>query len=379
MISKRAKEMPSFIVMDVLERAKQLEAKGEKIIHLEIGEPAFDTPDAIKRAAKEALEKGYTHYTHSLGLLELREAISRHYYEKYKVDISPDQILVTSGTSPAILLIFSVLLEPGDEIILSNPSYPCYPNIIRYIDGVPIFINVYEEDGFSYQPKAIIPKISKRTKAIMINSPSNPTGQLLSPSKMAEIVSLSPYIISDEIYHGLVYEEKEHTILEFTKNAFVINGFSKLYAMTGWRLGYIIAPKAFIRPMQKVQQNLFISANAFVQIAGITALKETKNDVNRMKKLYNERRKYMIKRLKELGFGIMIEPKGAFYIFANAKKFTNNLYKFAFEMLEKAKVGTTPGIDFGSNGEGYIRFSYASSIEDIKEGMNRIEEFLKTN
>jgi aspartate/methionine/tyrosine aminotransferase len=237
-------------------------------------------------------------------------------------------------------------------------------------------VPVYEEDAFQYRPSAINEKITGKTKAIFINSPSNPTGNLLSESRMKDIAGFAPYIISDEIYHGLVYEGKEHSILEYTQNAFVLNGFSKLYAMTGLRLGYLIAPQKFIRPIQKIQQNFFISANSIMQIAGITALKEAGEDILRMKNTYNERRLYMISRLKELGFGITVEPTGAFYIFANAKHLSNDSYGLAFEILEKAHVGVTPGIDFGANGEGYIRFSYANSINNITEGMKRLENYL---
>jgi aspartate/methionine/tyrosine aminotransferase len=194
---------------------------------------------------------------------------------------------------------------------------------------------------------------------------------------MEEISKLNPFIISDEIYHGLVYEGKEHSMLEFTDRCFVINGFSKLYAMTGWRLGYIIVPDKFIRPLQKMHQNFFISANAFVQWAGIAALKYAQNDVAHMREIFNERRRFIIPRLRELGFGITVEPTGAFYVLANAGKFSHDSFKLAFEILEEAKVGVTPGIDFGENGEGYLRFSYASSLENIKEGMARLKLYLK--
>ena len=381
MISKRTKEMTPFIVMDVLEKAHEMERQGVHIIHMEVGEPDFDTPQCIKEAACKALDNGYTHYTHSLGMIELREAISEHYLETYGVSVDPDKIVISSGTSPAMFVMFSVLLEKGDQVIISDPHYACYPNFIKFVQGEPASIPVYEEDGFQYRPEAIKEKITDKTKAIFINSPSNPTGNLLSKDRMKAIAALasepdSPYIISDEIYHGLVYEGKEHSVLEFTDKAFVFNGFSKLYAMTGLRLGYMIAPKDFIRPIQKVQQNFFISANAMVQVAGIAALKESGDDVIRMKKTYNERRKYMIRRLKEMGFGITVEPTGAFYVFANAKHISNDSYKLAFDILEKAHVGVAPGIDFGKNGEGYLRFSYATSMENIAEGMDRLENYL---
>ena len=377
MIAKRAKEVTPFLAMDVMERAQAMELEGINIIHLEVGEPDFDTPECIKEAVHKALDMGETHYTHSLGKLELREAICRHYFEKYGASISPDQIVVTSGTSPAMLLIFAAIFDCNDEAIISDPHYSCYPNFIRFVDGVPVNVPVNEEDGFQYRLEAIKSKITRKTKAIVINSPSNPTGNLLSEQVMRSIAELPQYIVSDEIYHGLVYEGKEHSILEFTDNAFVLNGFSKLYAMTGLRLGYLIAPKPFIRPIQSLQQNLLISANSIVQMAGIAALEQAAEDVARMKNIYNERRKYMVKRLREIGFGITIEPTGAFYVFANAKHLSKDSYKLAFDILEKAHVGVTPGIDFGSNGEGYLRFSYANSIDNIREGLNRIESYIR--
>ncbi|WP_419659765.1 AspC: aspartate aminotransferase [Desulfosarcina variabilis str. Montpellier] len=378
MASRRTEEMTSFIVMDVLERACVLECEGKNIVHLEVGEPDFDTPACIKDAACKALADGFTHYTHSLGMLELREAICEYYHDTYGVTVDPDQVVVTSGSSPAIFMLFAALLEAGDQVILSDPHYACYPNFIKFVGGVPVTVPVFEEDGFQFRPEAIKAKLSDRTQAIFINSPSNPTGNLLSESRMQAIADMSPWIVSDEIYHGLVYEGKEHSILEFTDRAFVFNGFSKLFAMTGLRLGYLIAPKAFMRPIQKVQQNFFISANAMIQKAGIAALKEAGDDVKQMKRIYNERRVYMIKRLREMGLGITVEPTGAFYIFANAKHLSSDSYALAFDILENACVGVTPGIDFGQQGEGYLRFSYANSMENIIEGLNRLEAYLKT-
>lgn len=377
MITKRASDIPAFIVMDVLEKAQEMERQGEDIIHLEVGEPDFDTPECINEACFRAIREGKTHYTHSLGLLELREAISEHYYSKYGVSISPDQVIVTSGTSPAMFLLFAALLERGDEVIISDPHYACYPNFISFIEGVPVNVKVSEEEGFQYTPEEIRKKITNKTKGIMINSPSNPTGNLLDEARMEEIASLDIPVISDEIYHGLVYDDKEHSILEFTDNAFVFNGFSKAYAMTGWRLGYLIAPKEYIRPMQKIQQNLFISANSFVQWGGVAALREAGDDVVRMRNIFNERRKFIIKRLQEMGLGIAVAPTGAFYILGNIKHYEKDSYSMAFDILKEAKVGVTPGIDFGQNCEGYIRFSYANSLENIAEGLNRIEAYLK--
>ena len=377
MISKKAQEIPPFLVMDVLEKAQELERMGEHVIHLEVGEPDFNTPECINEACYRAICEGKTHYTHSMGLIELRKAIAEDYWEKYHVNVSPDQILVTSGTSPALVLLFSALLEPGDEVILSNPYYPCYPNIIRFVGGSPVFIQVMEGEGFQYLPEMIEPKLNPRVKGIIINSPSNPTGNVISKERMEKIANFSPFIISDEIYHGLVYEGEAHSILEFTDRAIVINGFSKLYAMTGWRLGYLIAPKEFIRPMQKIQQNLFISASSFAQWGALSGLKEAEKDIQRMRETYDWRRRFLIPKLRGMGFGITVEPTGAFYILANAKKFSQDSYYLAFDILKEAKVGVAPGIDFGINAEGYLRFCYANSMENIEEGINRLERYLE--
>ncbi len=376
-ISKRSREIPPFIVMDVLEKAHQLESQGHDIIHLEIGEPDFPTPRCICDAALDAIRSGKTHYTHSLGIAELREAISEHYNEKYGVRVDPGQIVITSGTSPALFMIFSALLEAGDEIIISDPHYPCYPNFADFMGARPALVKVYEEEGFQLRAEEIKKKIGPRTKAILINSPSNPTGNLLSGQRIQEIAELGPPVLSDEIYHGLVYGEKEHSILEFTNNGFVLNGFSKLYAMTGWRLGYLIVPNHLVRPLQKMQQNFFISAGSISQWAGLAALKKARADVEWMKNIFDERRRYMIRRLRELGFGLSVEPAGAFYMLVNAKHLSSSSYELAFEILERAGVGVSPGIDFGQNAEGYLRFSYANSLENIKEGLNRMEEYLR--
>jgi aspartate/methionine/tyrosine aminotransferase len=380
MICKRIQELKSFIVMDVLERAQEMERAGESIIHLEIGEPDFETPEAIKCAAVEALKRGDTRYTHSLGTLELRNAVCDFYNAHYGIDhLVPDQVLITSGTSPAFLVAMSTILECGEEVILSDPHYACYPNFVSYVGGTPKYIPVYEEEGFQYRTEAIRLKLSPKTKAILINSPANPTGNLLEPQRMAEIADMGRWVLSDEVYHGLVYEGRAHSMLEFSDRCIVFNGFSKLYAMTGWRLGYQIVPRELVRPMQKMLQSFFISANSVAQAAGCVALtsSEVKMDVKKMCEIYNQRRQFMIKRLREIGFGIATEPTGAFYVFANAKRFTKDSYSFAFEILEKARVGITPGVDFGPGGEGYVRFSYANSLENIAEGIQRIEAYLR--
>lgn len=379
MITPKANEITPFIVMEVLEKAAEMEKRGIDVIHLEVGEPDFCVPGCVSDAVQQAYTEKRTHYTHSLGDPVLREEIAKKYHSEYGVTVSPEQIIVTSGSSPAILLTLGVLCESADEVILSDPGYACYPNFVRFIGAKPVKVPVFEEDGFQYRPEEICRKISEKTKAIIINSPMNPTGNLLSPEVMQEIVKFNIPIISDEIYHGLVYENRAHTILEYSKNAFVLNGFSKLYAMTGLRLGFVIAPDECIRPMQKLQQNLFICASSTAQRAGIAALRSAENDVMQMKKVYNQRRLYLVERLAQLGFDIKVVPTGAFYVFVNVKNLTTNSYRLAFDILEKAHVGVTPGIDFGENGEGFLRFSYANSLENIEEGMNRLGKYLREN
>lgn len=382
-VSKRASEITPFLVMDILEAAHKLEAAGHKVIHLEIGEPDFDTPECIKEAAKKALADGETHYTHSLGLLPLREAICEDLHTRYGVNVDPGQVIVTQGTSPAMLLLFSTILEAGDQVILSDPCYACYDNFIRFAGACPVRVPVTEAESFQYRPEAIEAAMNEGTKAILLNSPANPTGTLLSAERMDKIARLADrrgaYVVSDEIYHGLVYEGKDHSALEFSDRAFVLNGFSKLYAMTGWRLGYLVAPKEFIRPMQKLCQNFFISANSVAQRAGIAALKESAPDVARMKATYDERRRFLLPRLKALGLGVAHDPTGAFYVLANARtwaeKFDGSSLHLAYDILEKCHVGVTPGIDFGQGAEGYLRFSYANSIENLSEAMNRLEKY----
>jgi (5-formylfuran-3-yl)methyl phosphate transaminase len=375
--SRRAQEITPFLVMDILERAKELERQGERIIHLEIGEPDYSTPEVVKEAAYRAMAAGETQYTHSQGLLELREALSRHYLEKYGVRVEPSQFIVTSGTSPAMILIYGGLLDQGDEVLLPDIHYACYPNVLRLVDAVPRYVPVREEDGFQLHPEEVAARLSPRSKAVLINSPGNPSGTLLSPEHLERLAKLGPYIISDEIYHGLVYEGKEHSILEYTDLAFVINGFSKLYAMTGWRLGYLIAPPDFVRPLQKLMQNFFISANSFVQHAGIAALTQAGGEIEEMRATYDLRRRFLLTGLAKLGFKIPVPPTGAFYIFVNARHLSNDSYSLAFDILEQAKVGVAPGVDFGPGGEGFLRFSYANSMENLSEALERLARYLE--
>jgi aspartate/methionine/tyrosine aminotransferase len=379
-VARRVRDIEPFLAVEVAERAGMLERSGVDVVHLEYGEPDFEAPPVVRDALEKALKDGRARYTHSLGLLELREAIAEHYARVYGVAVAPDQVLVTPGTSPAMLLLFGHLLDPGDEVVLSNPYYACYPNFIRYADGVPVEVGVTEADRFQYHPEAIRERLSLRTKAIVMNSPANPTGSVLAPERMEAIAGLARErgvaVVSDEIYHGLTEGGRDRSILEFTDQAFVLNGFSKAFAMTGWRLGWMIAPREHVRALQTVYGNFFISTNEFVQWAGVAALREAAQETVRFRRIFAERRRVMVDGLRTIGLGVGFEPEGAFYVLANARRFTSDSVAFAYEILERAHVAVTPGAAFGSNAEGYLRFSYASSIERIREGLRRVGDFL---
>ena len=381
-LARRLQEIEPFLAVEVAERAQALERQGVDVVHLGYGEPDFAPPLVVQQALEKAVRAGHMRYTHSLGILPLREAIADHYRATYGVKVSPEQILVTPGTSPAMLLLFGALLDPGDEVVLSDPYYACYPNFIRYAEGVPVYVDTTEEDGFQYRPEAIAPRLGPRTRAILVNSPANPTGAVLAPDRMAAIAALaeerSAFVIADEIYHGLSAGGRDRSILEFTDRAFVLNGFSKAFAMTGWRLGYVIAPPSYVRALQRLYGNFFISTNEFVQWAGVAALREAADAPARFARIFAERRRIMIEGLRAIGLGVGFEPTGAFYILANARHFSADSLSFAYEILERSHVAITPGVAFGRNAEGYLRVSYSASVERIREGLRRLGAFLAT-
>lgn len=378
-VSKRAESIRPFIVMDVVARARELEASGRDIVHLEIGDPDFATPEVIVQAAEAAMDAGETGYTPSLGLPDLRDAVAYRTREDYGVDIDPGSVIVTQGTSPAMLLLFGSLLDPGDEVIMPDPCYPAYPNYVNFLGGVPVPVCVRAEDGFRYRIDEVERAITPRTKAIMCNSPSNPTGGVLGADDLAHLARLAEehgiWLASDEIYHGLQFEGRPHSALEFTDRAFVLNGFSKAYAMTGWRLGYMITPPQFVRPAEKIQQNFFLCASNFVQVAGTAALLRAQDDVARMRAVYDERRRYLVPALRSIGLTVATEPLGAFYVFAGAAHWGADSVRLASRLLEEAGVAVAPGRDFGPGGEGFLRFSYATSLERLHEGVARLAEW----
>jgi len=377
--ARRTREMRPFLAMEVMERAFEMERAGEQVIHLEIGEPDFPAHPAAARACIRAIEAGQPHYTDSRGLAERREAIAEDHERRFGVRVEPERILVSNGTSPAMLLVFAALVGEGDEVVLATPHYPCYPNFVRMCGGVPALVPADPASGYAMDVGAVRGALTPRTRAIVVSSPANPTGAVQGEQTMRELASLGLPIISDEIYDGLLYEgAKVTSALQVSDDAYVLDGFSKRYAMTGYRLGYAIVPRQAMRALQVMQQNLFISANCFVQHAGVAVLRDRSDALAAMLDAYTRRRRLLIDGLRELGFGIPVEPKGAFYVFADARAFGSDSLRLAYTLLERAKVGTTPGIDFGASGEGWLRFSYANSEAAIEEALERLAAVLPT-
>ncbi|MDR1921621.1 MAG: pyridoxal phosphate-dependent aminotransferase [Candidatus Adiutrix sp.] len=375
--AERTRGITPFIAMEILERAKALEAQGRRIIQLQLGEPDFDTPEVIKAAHQRALREGHTHYTPSLGDPELKEALSAHYRKRYKLDISPDRFFIVPGSSPGLMLLFSAILNPGDAVILPDPGYPCYDNMVKFFGGEARCVAAREEDGFLFRPEDLRSALGPEVRAILINSPANPTGAVIDEERLRFLASLGRLVISDEIYHGLTYgDEPEHSILEYTDRAVATGGFSKLFAMTGWRLGYLVLPPELTRTMLILSQNFLLSTSAAVQKAGVCALKEAWPEVEIMRQTYDRRRKLLLTGLSRLGLGVKSEPTGAFYVLANASHVSSDSFALAFDLLNKAGVGVAPGLDFGAAAEGFLRFSYANSEANIEEGLERLKTYL---
>jgi aspartate/methionine/tyrosine aminotransferase len=375
----RLREIEPFLAMEVMERAFAMERRGREVIHLEIGEPGFPPPAAAVEACLAALSHGETRYTDSRGLADLREAIAIDKARRSGISIDPERVIVTSGTSPAMLLVFSLLIEPGDEVLLPTPHYPCYPNFIRYCGGTPVPVVCEAADGYRIRPDAVRQRLTDRTRAIVVASPSNPTGAVQDEATLRELAGLGLPLISDEIYDGLVYDGARVTsALEVSDQAFVLDGFSKRYAMTGFRLGYAIAPQERMRTLQILQQNLFISANHFVQRAGIAALEQGEETVRAMRSAYDQNRRLLVDGLRELGFGVPELPRGAFYVLADARVFGGDSLRLAFDLLERSGVAATPGVDFGEAGEGFLRFCYAAEEAQITKALEWLAPVLRT-
>jgi aspartate/methionine/tyrosine aminotransferase len=373
----RTEQLEPFLAMEIFERAAALEREGVEIAHLEVGEPEFGAPPAAVRSCIEALERGETGYSDSRGIWALREAIAENLLRRFGQGVAPERILVTQGTSSAMTLVFSCLIEPGDEVLIPTPHYPCYPNFVRFCGARPVFVPTSSASGWHIDPDRVRAAITPRTRAIIVGSPANPTGAIQPRAVMEALAELGPTLLSDEIYDGLVYDGvRTVSALELSDDAFVLDGFSKRYAMTGFRLGWVVAPEGAMRRLQTLQQNLFISANSFVQRAGIAALGEGGAMSEAMRAACETRRPMLVAGLRRLGFGIDREPEGAFYVLADARKFGADSRALAFDLLERAHVGVAPGIDFGEAAEGMLRFCYALGQQTIERALSRLEPVL---
>ncbi|MCK5639538.1 MAG: pyridoxal phosphate-dependent aminotransferase [Gammaproteobacteria bacterium] len=372
-----------FQVMDLLARARELEAQGRSIIHMEIGEPDFTSPAPIMAAAQQALQDNLTHYTPALGLPALREAIAKHYRSSYGVNVSAERIVVTPGASGALLLAMGVLLNPGEQVLMADPGYPCNRHFARFVEAEAVAVPVGAETGYQLTAEHISNAWSPQTQAALLASPSNPTGTLLEHEELAAIYeavnSRGGRLLVDEIYHGLIYEGDSSTALTISDDIFVINSFSKYFSMTGWRLGWLVVPEAYLREVEKLAQNLFIAAPTLAQHAALAAFEpETLAILEQRREEFHRRRDYLLPELRALGFDIPVTPQGAFYIYADCSKFTDNSQSFADDLLENAGVAVTPGADFGNYlPERYLRFAYTTSMGNLQEGVQRLERFLR--
>ncbi len=369
----------------VLARAKELERQGKKIIHCEIGQPDFDTPAHIKEAAKRALDEGFTGYTPSAGIMELRETIAEYVSQSRGVSVSPDQVVVTVGAKIGIFSALMAFVNPGEEVIIPMPAYPSYESVTEFVGGVVKPVVLKEEREFSPSGEEIAEAVTDKTKVIVINTPSNPTGGVYKRKDLEAIVEVARehdlWIISDEIYEDIIFDGKKHeSILSIPgaeERAVMLSGFSKTYAMTGWRLGYVVAPREVADKITKIQLNTVSCPVSFVQRAGIAALKGPRDEIEIMVREYEERRDLLYREINRIPGFSMIKPAATFYAFPNVKKLGVKSKELATMLLEEAGVALLPGTDFGAPGEGYLRLSFATSKENLMEAMERIRAFVQ--
>ena len=382
---KRADRMQSiqpFHVMALLARARELEAEGRTIIHMEIGEPDFVTPQPVIDAGIRALQEGYTHYTPAVGLQVLRERIAEFYKQRYDVDVEPRRVIVTPGASAALQLILAAGVNPGEQVLMADPGYPCNRNFVYLLNGQPLGISVTAASNYQPTSQQVRDYWTTQTAALLVASPSNPTGTLLGEHTLREYHAIAAAqggcLIVDEIYHGLVYGEQASTALAISDEIFVVNSFSKYFGMTGWRLGWLIAPQAYVTDIDKLAQNLFLAAPTIAQYAALKAFDEESIDIlEARRRQFQRRRDYLLPALRDIGFDVAVTPDGAFYLYANCSRFTDDSFSFSSRLLEEAGVAITPGIDFGVNQpETHVRFAYTTSLENLQEGVRCLREYL---
>ena len=384
-IAARMQHIHRFYVMELLARCKELEAQGRSVVHMEVGEPDFVTPEPIIRAGQAALQAGHTHYSPATGIRELREAIASFYLSHYGVQLAPERVLVTPGASGALQLVMSVLIDPGDEVLMADPGYPCNRHFVRLVGGVPVSIPVGVDTNYQLTADLVAASWTPRTRAVMVASPSNPTGTLLSLAELSAIHKVvrerGAVLIVDEIYQGLVYDgDSMRSALSVADDLFVINSFSKYFGMTGWRLGWLVAPDPSVPALDRLAQNIFLAASTPTQHAALAAFgAETLDILERRRQAFAERRDFLLPALRSLGFEIPLTPQGAFYLYADCSSLTNDSFRFATELLEKEAVAVTPGKDFGQNQpEKHLRFAYTTEISRLHEGVERLARFVQS-
>ena len=381
-LAARVDDIEPFHVMEVQTAARALEAAGRDIVHMEIGEPDFPTPQPVIDAAQRAIAGGNLYYTSALGLPELRAAIARHYAEHYGVDVAPERVIVTAGSSAALLLVMALCVDRDEEILLADPGYPCNRHFVRVLEGRPVGIAV--DADTRYQPTAAL--IEKhwgsRTRGALIASPSNPTGTTVPHDEMRRIAEAiaerGGTLIVDEIYLGLTYGEAPRSVLEFVHDAFVVSSFSKYFNMTGWRLGWIVAPAQHVRDLEKLAQNLYISPAAPSQRAALACFERaTAEIVEQRRRAFAARRDFVVPALRELGFGVPVMPTGGFFVYADCSRFADDSERFCQDVLEGAGVAFTPGIDFGVHrARQHVRIAYTIDERRLEEGVSRLRRFL---
>jgi len=381
-VASRMEAITPFYVMELLSRAKQLEAEGRDIIHMEIGEPEFATPESIIRAGIDYIKAGLVKYTPAAGLPELRQKISDYYLQRYHVQVPVERIFVTPGASGAFLLALGVAINAGDEILLSDPCYPCNQNFIHLFSGIVKSIPVFAQTDYQLSLQLLQHYWRDQTRGVVVASPSNPTGTIINSIELKKmidyVVAKQGVFLSDEIYHGLVYEEGVASALEFSNQVFVINSFSKYFGMTGWRAGWLIVPETYVQATEKLAQNIFISTSSHSQYAALAAFdKQTLQILEVRRKDFKLKRDFLYNALLKMGFDILVKPAGAFYIYADCSQLTHDSWQFAKDLLEQEGLAITPGKDFGENDcEKYCRFSYTASMENIKKAMIRLQRFI---
>ncbi len=381
-LAKRATDIQPFHVMALLARARALEASGRSIVHMEIGEPDFKTAEPIIAAGRAALAAGHTHYTPAVGLPQLREAIADYYHRRYGVNIDADRIIVTPGASGALLLAVAALVDRGQEVLMADPGYPCNRNFVRLVEGRTRLVATDAASNYQLYAEHAADHWGDATVAALVASPANPTGSMLSQVQLGALYELAVQqrgtLIVDEIYHGLTYGIEADTALSISDDIFVINSFSKYFGMTGWRLGWMVAPRDYVPALDRLAQNLFLAAPTPAQWAALAAFTpETMAILESRREAFRERRDFLLPALRDIGFAIPVTPQGAFYLYADCSRFTDDSFGFSRELLERAGVAITPGIDFGDyRAERHVRFAYTTSLEQLRDGVERIRQFL---